>query len=104
MNAVGRTQNIFDHALLSATEVWMLVGHLDRLRAGHHGLDLVLSFAHTADDFMLGLDGFGSGELATWETLRPFNDLELPGCKSAAEVRDHLRIGYAHATAECIAH
>ena len=82
----------------------MLVGNSDGLLARQNRLDLVLSFAHAADDLVLGFDGLGSGELARWLALRTLDDLEFTGGKTGIKVAAHLGIGdFAHAAAEAVA-
>ena len=69
LDAVRRAEHIFDHALLCAVEMRVLVGNGDGLRTRKNWLDLILSLTHPAENFVLRLDGFGGGELTARNAL-----------------------------------
>src|SRR5208337_3730553 len=104
LNAVGGTEYILNHTLLSAVEMRMLVGNSDGLLARQSRLDLVLSLVHAADDLALCLDGSGSGELTGRYALRTLYYLKFSGRQAGIKVAAHLgKRHFAHATAEAVA-
>jgi hypothetical protein len=82
----------------------VLVGSADGLGTRKNWLDLVLSIAHTAEDFLLGGDGFGGGELTARNTLLPFNDLKFPGSQAGVKMgADLVMSDLAHTSAQPVA-
>ena len=98
LDAVGRAEHIFDHALLRVVEMFMPVGNGDGLRARKNWLDLIFPLAHPMKNFLFGGDGFGGGELTARNALLPLDDLEFPGRQSGVKMGAHLVMGdLAHA-------
>jgi len=58
LNAIRRTENIFDHALLRGVEMQVLIGKRDGIRTRKNWFDMVLSLTHSANNFTLRLEGF----------------------------------------------
>ncbi len=85
LNAVRRTEHIFDHALLCAVEMRVLVGNGDGLRTRKNWFDMVLSLTDSADNFMFRFDGFGGGELAARNALSSLDDLKFPGSQASRQ-------------------
>ena len=82
----------------------VLVGNADGLETRKNWLDLVLSIAHTAKDFVLGGDGFGGGELPPRKALLPFNDLKFSGSQARVKMGSNLGMSdLAHAASESVA-
>jgi len=78
----------------------VLIGNADGLGTRKNWLDLILSIAHTAEDFLLGGDGSGGGELTTRNTLLPINDLKFPGSQAGVKMgADLVMSDLAHASA-----
>ena len=63
----------------------VLIGNADGLGTRKNWLDLILSLAHTAEDFLLGGDGLGGGELPPRNALLPFNELKFPGSQAGCQ-------------------
>ena len=104
LDAVGRAEHIFDHALLCPIEMLVLVGNGDGLRTRKNWLDLVLSLAHPAEDFLFGGDGFGGGELTARNALLSLDDLEFPGSQAGVKMGADLGMSdLAHAATQPIA-
>src|SRR5208282_5969151 len=82
LDAVRRAEDIIDHALLRPVEMRVLVGNGDGLRPRKNRLDPVLALTHPADNFMFRFDGFGGCELTARNSLRPLDDLKLPGSQA----------------------
>jgi len=103
LNPVGRTEHIFDDALLRAVQMRMLVCDVNGVGPGRHWLKLILPFPDTPKNLPLGFNGPGRSELASRRVLA-IDDLKLAGRKTRCEIAAHLSIGYlAHAAAERIA-
>src|SRR6202451_4175737 len=66
LNAVGRTQYVFNDSPLSSVQVGTLVHGDDGILARHHWLDLVLTFAHLAHNLELSSDCPNRCESAAW--------------------------------------
>src|ERR1700730_10916191 len=93
LNAVRRTENIFDHALLRVIEMRVLIGKRDGVWTREDWFSVVLSLTHRADNFMFRFDGFRGGVLAAWNTLSSFHDLIFSGRQKAREVGANLCMG-----------
>ena len=76
LNAIGRAQYIFDHALLSAIQMRVPVGNLDGIGTAHCRLKHVLTLVQPAHDFLFSFDGLRGGEL-TARHMRAFHRLEF---------------------------
>jgi hypothetical protein len=73
----------------------------DGLGTRKNWLDLILSIAHTAEDFLLGGDGFGGGELSARNALRAFDDLKFSGSQASVKMGADLGMSdLAHASAQ----
>src|SRR3984893_584797 len=83
LNAVWRTENIFDHALLRVIEMRVLIGKGDGVWTREEWFSMVLSLTHRADNFMFRLDGFRSGEVASGNAFGSLNDLKFPGSQTS---------------------
>ena len=104
LDAVGRAEDIFEHALLRVVEMFMPVGNGDRLRARKNWLDLIFPLAHPMKNFLFGGDGFGGGELTARNALLPLDNLEFPGRQSGVKMGANLGVGdVAHAAPESVA-
>jgi hypothetical protein len=63
-----------------------------------------LSIAHPAEDFLLGGDGFGGGELTPRNSLLPLDNLEFPGSQAGVKMgADLVMSDLAHASAQSVA-
>jgi hypothetical protein len=82
----------------------VLIGNADGLGTRKNWLDLILSIAHTAEDFLLGGDSFGGGELSARNALRAFDDLKFPGSQAGVKMgADLVMSDLAHTTAQPVA-
>ena len=90
LNAVGRAQNILDHALLCPVEMRVLIGNGDGLRTRKNRLDMVLALTHPAKNFMFRFDGLGGRELTAGNALRPLDDLKFPGSQASVKIGANL--------------
>ena len=82
----------------------MLVGNGDGLRTRKNWLDLVLSLAHPAENFLFGGDGFGGGELTARNALLPLDDLKFPGSQAGVKMgADLVMSDLAHTSAQPVA-
>src|ERR1700689_2151129 len=82
----------------------VLIGNADGLGTRKNWLDLILSIAHTAEDFLLGGDGFGGGELPPRNALLPFNELKFPGSQAGVKMgADLVMSDLAHTSAQSVA-
>src|SRR5271157_4165252 len=82
----------------------VLVGNADGLGTRKNWLELVLSIAHTAKDFLLGGDGFGGGELPARNALRAFDDLKFSGSQTRVKMSSDLGMSdLAHTSAQPVA-
>src|SRR5208282_6411462 len=82
LNAVRRTENIFDHALLRVIEMRVLIGKGDGVWTREDWFSMVLPLTHRADNFMFRLDGFGGRELTRRNALRALDDLKFSRCQA----------------------
>src|SRR5208337_4951001 len=81
----------------------VIVGNADGLRTRKNWLDLVSSIAHAAEDFLLGCDGFGGGELPPGNALLPLNDLKFPGSQAGVKMGADLGMSdLAHTSAQSV--
>ena len=104
LNAVRRTENIFDHALLRVIEMRVLIGKGDGVWTREDWFSMVLSLTHRADNFMFRFDGFRGGVLAARNALSSFHDLKFPGSQTSLKIGANLSMGdLTHATAEPVA-
>src|SRR5208282_5379138 len=82
----------------------VLIGNADGLGTRKNWLDLVLSIAHTAEDFLLGGDGFGGGELPPRNALLPFNELKFSGSQAGVKMGADLAMSdLTHTSAQSVA-
>jgi hypothetical protein len=82
----------------------VLIGNADGLGTRKNWLDLILSIAHTAEDFLLGGDGFGGGELTARNALRAFDDLKFPGSQAGVKMgADLVMSDLTHTSAQPVA-
>src|SRR6202167_5211272 len=104
LDVVGRTEDILYHASLCPVEMLVMIGNGDGLRTRKNRLDVVLSLTHPAENFMFRFDGFGGGELAARNALRPLDYLKFSGSHAGIKISAHLGMGdLAHAPAKSIA-
>ena len=104
LDVVRRTEHILDHAFLCPVEMLVMIGNGDGLRTRKNRLDVVLSLTHPAQNLMFCFDGFGGGELAARNALRPLDDLKFSGSHAGVKISAHLGMGdLAHAPAKAIA-
>ena len=69
------------------------------------GSTLVLTFADTAHNLLLGGNGFGGRELPRRSVFPPVPRLKFPGSKPGIEIGADLGVGdFAHAAPEAVAH
>jgi hypothetical protein len=82
----------------------VLIGNADGLGTRKNWLDSILSIAHTAEDFLLGGDGFGGGELSARNALRAFDDLKFPGSQAGVKMgADQVMSDLTHTSAQPVA-
>src|SRR5258707_3138276 len=82
----------------------VMSGNGEGLRARKNRLDMVLSLTHRAENFVSRFDGFGGGELAARNALRPLDYLKFSGSHSGVKIGADLGMSdLAHAAAEPIA-
>src|ERR1035441_5990707 len=93
LDAVGRAEYVFEHALLRVVEMFMPVGNGDGLRARKNWLDLIFPLAHPMKNFLFGGDGFGGSELTARNGLLPLNNFEFPGRQSGGRLGANLGMG-----------
>jgi hypothetical protein len=104
LNAVRRTENIFDHALLRVIEMRVLIGNGNGLRARKDRLDLDLSLAHPSENLIFRFDCFRGSELAARNTLGPLDDLKFSRGQAGIEIGADLGMGdLAHPTTKPVA-
>ena len=106
MSALSQAEpkHIFNDGLLGVVEMLVLVGKGDGLRTRKHRLDLVLSFAHSAEDFLFRCNGLGGCELTAWDTLATVDDLKFPGGQTGVKVGADLSVGdLTHAAPQPVA-
>jgi hypothetical protein len=104
LDVVGRTEDILDYASLCPVEMLVMIGNGDGLRTGKNRLDVVLSLTHPAENFVFRFDGFGGGEPAARNALRPLDYLKFSGSHSGVKIGADLGMSdLAHAAAEPIA-
>src|ERR1700688_666764 len=70
----------------------VLIGKGDGLRTRKDRLDLVLSLADPADNFMFRFDRFGGGELTTGHALRALDDLKFSGGQAGVKIGADLGV------------
>ena len=82
----------------------VLIGNVDGLGTRKNWLDLVLSIAHMAEDFLFGGDGFGGRELSARNALRAFDDLKFPGSQTGVKMGADLGMSdLTHTSAQPVA-